>query len=283
MSPTPSLSEIREDVRRALHEDIGHRDLSAAAVPDGVQAEAELIVRGETVLCGRDWFEQSFLLMDERFRFDWQVAEGQRSPRNQVVCVLDGPARPLLTAERTALNFLQLLSGVATRTREYVEAVAGTGVEILDTRKTLPGLRRAEKYAVACGGGTNHRMGLYDGILLKENHILACGNIIDAVEEARTQGSEEVEIEVEVEDDHQLREALAAGVDAVLLDNMSVAELEEAVRIANGQARLEASGGITLKNVRAVAESGVDCISIGELTKDIRAVDLSLRMTAVTA
>ena len=282
MSPSPSLSEIREDVRRALHEDTGPRDLSAAAVPGGVQAEAELIGRDESVLCGRDWFEQAFRLLDASVRFDWQVEEGAKSPRNQVLCVIDGPARSLLTGERTALNFLQLLSGVATRTRQYVEAVEGTGVEILDTRKTLPGLRRAQKYAVACGGGVNHRMGLYDGILLKENHILACGNIIDAVEEARTQGSEEVELEVEVEDNHQLREALAAGVDAVLLDNMSVAELEEAVRIANGQARLEASGGITLKNVRAIAETGIDCISIGGLTKDPAAVDLSLRLTAVT-
>ncbi|HKJ77483.1 MAG TPA: carboxylating nicotinate-nucleotide diphosphorylase, partial [Gammaproteobacteria bacterium] len=207
MSPSPSLSEVREDVRRALHEDTGPRDLSAAAVPGGVQAEAELVVRGEAVLCGRDWFEQAFLLLDERVRFDWQVAEGEKGPRNQVLCVVDGPARPMLTAERTALNFLQLLSGVATRTRAYVDAVEGTGVDILDTRKTLPGLRRAQKYAVACGGGVNHRMGLYDGILLKENHILACGNIIDAVEEARTQGSDDVEIEVEVEDNHQLREA----------------------------------------------------------------------------
>lgn len=283
MHTAPPANDIREDVRRALQEDIGDGDLSAQAVPENIQAEAEVICRQPAVICGRPWFEEVFRLVDARVRLDWQVADGAQVERNQLVCVIDGPARALLTAERTALNFLQILSGTATRTRRYLEAIAGNDVDLLDTRKTLPGLRQAQKYAVVCGGGRNHRQGLFDGVLLKENHIIACGNIIDAVEQARHHVDERFEVEVEVEDLHQLREAIAAGADAVLLDNMSPDELLEAVKVANGNVRLEASGGITLKNIGEIAETGIDCISVGGLTKDVEAIDLSMRFTAVSS
>lgn len=283
MSTAPPPQDVREEVRRALREDVGHGDLTAEAVPHEVRAEAEVVCRQAAVICGRPWFEEAFRMVDERVRFDWQVDDGERAERNQVVCVVDGPARALLTAERTALNFLQVLSGTATRTRGYVDAIADTGVELLDTRKTVPGLRRAQKYAVACGGGRNHRRGLFDGVLIKENHIIACGNIIDAVEQARHHVADGFEVEVEVENLHQLREAIAAGADAVLLDNMSLEELREAVTVANGHVRLEASGGITLKNIAEIADTGVDCISVGGLTKDVEAIDLSMRFTAVSS
>ena len=210
-------------------------------------------------------------------RIDWRVAEGERVAANQILCTLYGPSRSLLTGERTALNFLQTLSGTATRTRRYVDAVEGTGVQILDTRKTLPGLRRAQKYAVRCGGGRNHRMGLYDGVLIKENHIMAAGSLVAAVEQARAHAPKGIPIEVEVENLHEVHEGLAAGADILLLDNMDLATLRAAVEITNSNARLEASGNVGLDTIREIAETGVDYISSGDLTKNLEAVDLSLR------
>ncbi len=215
--------------------------------------------------------------MDERIRVVWRAKDGDAIRAGQVLCSITGPARGLLTGERVALNFLQLLSGTATRARQYVDAVRGTKTIILDTRKTIPGLRRAQKYAVACGGGQNHRMGLYDAILIKENHIAAAGSITAALEAARHSAPKGISIEIEVENIGQLREALAAGADRLLLDNFSVEELKAAVTETRARAKLEASGGINLSNIRAFAETGVDFISIGDMTKNVRAVDLSMR------
>jgi nicotinate-nucleotide pyrophosphorylase (carboxylating) len=272
-----SEQAIREQVRRALLEDVGDGDLTANLIPEAARSEATVICREQAVICGRAWFDQVFALLDESIRIDWQVADGDRVEPNQLLCVLSGPSRALLTGERTALNFLQSLSGTATLAHRYAEAVAGTGVKVLDTRKTLPGLRKAQKYAVSCGGCHNHRIGLYDGVLIKENHIAAAGSIAEAVTQARYHAPADIPVEVEVEDLHQVREALAAGADILLLDNMPPATLREAVALSHGQARLEASGGITLDNIRDIAETGVDYISIGELTKHLRAVDLSMR------
>ncbi len=272
--------DIAEDVRRALAEDVGSGDLTAALLPAGAQAEAQVITREDAVLCGTAWFEETFRLLDRAIRVEWQAHDGARVQSGQILCLLTGPVRALLTGERSALNFLQLLSGTATVTRRYVDAVAGTGAAILDTRKTVPGLRRAQKYAVRCGGGHNHRMGLYDAILIKENHIAAAGSVRAAVTAARHAAPPGTVVEVEVEDIGQLREALAAGADRLLLDNFSLKRLREAVQETQGRARLEASGGITLENVRAVAETGVNDISIGALTKHVRAIDLSMRLRA---
>lgn len=272
--------DITETVRRALAEDVGTGDLTAALLPARDRAEAQVITREDAVLCGTAWFEETFRQLDRDFRVDWRVRDGETAPAGQILCTVRGPVRALLTGERTALNFLQLLSGTATVTRRYVEAVAGTGAVILDTRKTVPGLRRAQKYAVRCGGGQNHRMGLYDAILIKENHIAAAGSVTAAVAAARRAAPHGTVVEVEVEDIGQLREALAAGADRLLLDNFSLKRLREAVQETQRRARLEASGGITLENVRAVAETGVDYISIGALTKHVRAVDLSMRIRA---
>ena len=271
------LHAIRQDVRRALEEDIRGGDLTAALIPEDAHSEATLISREPAIICGRPWFGQVFGLLDERVRIDWRVDEGQRVAPNQIVCTLYGPSRSLLTGERTALNFLQTLSGTATRTRRYVDAIEGTGVWILDTRKTVPGLRYAQKYAVRCGGGHNHRMGLYDGVLIKENHIMAAGSLVAAVEQARAHAPNEIPIEVEVENLHEVHEALAAGADILLLDNMDLTTLREAVSITQGNARLEASGNVGLETIRAIAETGVDYISVGDLTKNLDAVDLSLR------
>lgn len=267
---------VDDDVRRALAEDVGPGDLSAAAIPAGRHATASVVARTAGVACGRPWFDEVFLRVDRDVTVAWHVAEGDRVEAGTELCALDGPARGLLTAERTALNFLQLLSGVATATRACVDAVAGTGVHILDTRKTLPGLRAAEKYAVACGGGTNHRMGLYDAAMLKENHIHAAGGITAAIEAIRA-AHPKAELTVEVETLDELREALAAGAQHLLLDDFAPDELRAAVAETGGRAVLEASGGIRPENIRAVAQTGVDCISIGALTKDVRALDLSLR------
>ncbi len=272
------LGELRSDVRRALAEDVGSGDLTAAAIPDKVKAEATVISRESAVICGQPWFDEVFRQLDETVRIEWRIAEGERVRPNQILCVVHGPARAVLTGERTALNFLQTLSGTATRARHYADAVEGTGVQVLDTRKTVPGLRKAQKYAVACGGCHNHRVGLFDGILIKENHILASGSITAAVAQVRGRSTSEVPVEVEVEDLHQVREALAAGADILLLDNMDPETLHEAVNIVDGRARLEASGGITLENIRTIAESGVDYISVGTLTKDVQSIDLSMRV-----
>jgi len=269
--------DVSETVRRALAEDMGPGDLTAALIPAEARAEAQVITREDAVLCGTAWFDEVFHQVDKRIRVVWLIKDGDAMRAGQALCNASGPARGLLTGERTALNFLQLLSGTATRTRQYVDAVRGTKTIILDTRKTVPGLRRAQKYAVACGGGQNHRMGLYDAILIKENHIAAAGSITAALEAARNSASRDVSIEIEVENIGQLREALAANADRLLLDNFSVKELKVAVAETHGQAKLEASGGIDLSNIRAFAETGVDYISIGDMTKTVKAVDLSMR------
>jgi len=273
-----SLHEVREDVRRALQEDVGSGDITAALIDAEKQAEATVISREHAVLCGQPWFEQAFLLLDDSVRIDWRAQDGDSVEPNQILCVVYGPARVLLTGERSALNFLQTLSGTATAARRYVDALGDSGVQLLDTRKTIPGLRQAQKYAVRCAGGRNHRMGLYDGVLIKENHIAAAGSISRAVDQARHHAPRGIAVEVEVEDLQQLHEALAAGADIVLLDNMEPDLLRQAVAITAGQAKLEASGGITLDNIRAVADTGVDYISIGAITKHVQAVDLSMRI-----
>ncbi len=269
---------IEQDVRRALAEDVGSGDLSARLVPEGARAQARVICRSETVLAGQPWFEAVYRHLDPALTIRWAHRDGDRVPANAVVAELAGNARALLTGERTALNFLQTLSAVATATRRFVDEVRGTRARILDTRKTVPGLRLAEKYAVRMGGGTNHRTGLYDAILIKENHIASAGGVTAALKRAQQLAAPGVWIQIEVETLAQLEEALAAGATLILLDNMSVGQMREAVAITRGRAQLEASGGITLANVRAIAEAGVDRISIGSLTKDIRAADFSLRI-----
>lgn len=272
-SPPDSISA---SVRNALTEDIGDGDLTAGLIDTNVQARGQVISREPAVLCGSPWFDEVFRQLDERIRVEWRAQEGEPVSANQLLCRLEGPARGLLSGERTALNFLQTLSGTATNTRCFVDAIKGTHAVILDTRKTLPGLRSAQKYAVRCGGARNHRMGLYDGILIKENHIMAAGGISATIAAARRQKIK-VAVEVEVESLQQLHEALKAGADILLLDNFDLDVLREAVRITAGRAKLEASGGIDLRQLRAVAETGVDYISVGALTKHLRSVDLSMR------
>ncbi|HET9700067.1 MAG TPA: carboxylating nicotinate-nucleotide diphosphorylase [Burkholderiales bacterium] len=269
--------EIERNVTTAFVEDLGPGDLTANLIPSGQQGKARVISREDAVLAGAAWFEACFRRLDPGVGIQWSALDGDRVAPGQVLCEIEGEARALLSAERPALNFLQLLSGVATRTRQFVDAVSGTRAHILDTRKTLPGLRLAQKYAVRCGGGVNHRMGLYDGILIKENHIAAAGGIAPALRAAREAAGPGVMIQIEVESLAQLQEALAAGARLVLLDNFSIGMMREAAKVAAGRAELEASGGITLDTVRAIAETGVDRISIGSLTKDVRAVDLSMR------
>jgi nicotinate-nucleotide pyrophosphorylase (carboxylating) len=261
----------------ALLEDVGTGDLTGLLVPEGGRSTARVIVREDAVLCGAPWFEGVMNCMQAGIEIDWQYAEGDMMKADSVVCVIQGPARALLTAERAALNFLQLLSGVATATRKYVDVIAGTNAAILDTRKTLPGLRLAQKYAVRVGGGQNQRLALYDGILIKENHIAAAGGITNAVLAAKRL-DKGVSIQVEVENLDELAEALAAGAVSILLDNFSNDMMREAVKINAGRALLEASGGINFDTVRAIAETGVNRISIGSLTKDLRATDYSLRI-----
>jgi nicotinate-nucleotide pyrophosphorylase (carboxylating) len=272
-----SRDEIRDEVCRALNEDMGSGDLTAALIPEGAASEATVITREAAVICGTRWFDMVFAVLDSRVVIEWLVKDGDHVAANQRLCLLRGPSRSLLTGERCALNFLQTLSGTATAASHYVQAVQGTDVRILDTRKTIPGLRRAQKYAVTCGGGKNHRIGLYDGVLIKENHIAAAGSIGAAVAQARSHAPKEIPIEVEVETLHQVHEALAAGADILLLDNMSLDEMREAVTIVNGHAKVEASGGVNLANIKAIAETGVDYISIGAITKHLHAIDLSMR------
>jgi len=261
----------------ALLEDVGTGDLTGLLVPDGGRVTARVIVREDAVLCGAPWFEGVMNCLQAGIEIDWQYAEGDLMTADSVVCTMIGPARALLTAERSALNFLQLLSAVATATRKYVDVIAGTRAAILDTRKTLPGLRLAQKYAVRVGGGQNQRLALYDGILIKENHIAAAGGVTNAVLAAKKLDAG-VTIQVEVENLAELHEALDAGAVSVLLDNFSTDMMREAVVINAGRALLEASGGINFDTVRAIAETGVDRISIGSLTKDIQATDYSLRI-----
>ena len=270
-------NDITETVRRALAEDVGAGDLTAALIPAHARAQAQVITREDAVLCGTAWFDEVFRQVDKRIRVVWLIKDGAAMHAGQTLCNASGPAQGLLTGERTALNFLQLLSGTATRTRQYVDAVRGTKTIVVDTRKTVPGLRRAQKYAVACGGAQNHRLGLYDAILIKENHVAAAGSITATLEAARHSAPKGISVEIEVENIGQLREALAAGADRLLLDNFSVEELKAAVAETRGRAKLEASGGIDLSNIRAFAETGVDFISIGDITKNVRALDLSMR------
>ncbi len=267
---------VEANVRAALEEDLGTGDLTATLIPAASLATARVISREDAVIAGRPWFDAVFQQLDGSIDIHWRVDEGQRVAAGTELCTLRGPARPLLSGERSALNFLQTLSATATRTRRFVDAVAGTGTVILDTRKTLPGLREAQKYAVTQGGGRNHRHGLYDAILIKENHILAAGSIARAVAAAQALGAGCL-IEVEVETLAELEQALDAGAKRVLLDNMPPQLLRQAVDLNRGRAELEASGGITLENVRAIAATGVDFISVGSLTKDVQAVDLSMR------
>ncbi|MBU3736709.1 MAG: carboxylating nicotinate-nucleotide diphosphorylase [Methylobacterium sp.] len=271
------LPEIERCVRLALEEDIGSGDLTAALIPYGVEARARVISRESAILCGCPWFDACFRLVDPAVSVTWHHREGAGVGGGDLLCELRGPARSLLSGERTALNFLQLLSGVASITRRFVDAVAGTGAVIMDTRKTLPGLRLAQKYAVSVGGGSNQRIGLYDGILIKENHIAAAGGIAPALA-AAARVATQVPVQVEVESLEQLQTAIDCGATLILLDNFTLEEMRAAVALTNRRARLEASGGISLEQVRAIAETGVDRISIGALTKHVRAVDLSMRM-----
>ena len=261
----------------AFLEDIGTGDLTGLLVPDDTRVKARVLVREEAVLAGAPWFDGVMRALDPSIEIDWQYAEGDLMRADSIVCLIDAPPRSLLTAERAALNFMQLLSGVATATRRYVDVIAGTKAAILDTRKTLPGLRQAQKYAVRVGGGQNQRMALYDGILIKENHIAAAGGVRPALAAAQAL-DKGVSIQIEVESIDQLRDALDAGAVSVLLDNFDLAMMREAVAVNAGRALLEASGGVNMDSVRAIAETGVDRISIGALTKDVRATDFSLRI-----
>lgn len=272
----PAADVIARHVATALAEDVGTGDLTALLVPSTQAARATVISRETAVLCGQAWFDACFHQIDSNVTINWEAAESDYVQTNQRLCVISGSARSLLTAERTALNFLQTLSATATTTRRYADAIAGTQTVVMDTRKTLPGLRVAQKYAVTIGGGTNQRMGLYDGILIKENHIAAAGGIAEALTAARGLGGH-VPIQIEVESLAELTTALEQGANLVLLDNFSIEQLHEAVLINQGRAALEASGNITLENIRAVAETGVDRISIGAITKHIQAIDLSMR------
>ncbi|NEX59728.1 carboxylating nicotinate-nucleotide diphosphorylase [Noviherbaspirillum galbum] len=268
---------FEQNIAAALAEDVGTGDVTGLLVPAAERVQARVIVREQAILCGASWFEAVMLRLDPGIRIDWRHAEGDQMQADSEVCTIEAPARALLTAERTALNFLQLLSGVATATRVYVDLIQGTRAAILDTRKTLPGLRLAQKYAVRVGGGKNQRLALYDGILIKENHIAAAGGVTAAMRAALGLESG-VPIQIEVESLDELREALAAGATSILLDNFSLAMMREAVGITAGRALLEASGGINMKTVRDIAETGVDRISIGSLTKDVRATDYSMRV-----
>ncbi|WP_285962463.1 carboxylating nicotinate-nucleotide diphosphorylase [Pseudomonas tohonis] len=271
-------AEIEANVRRALTEDVGSGDITAQLIPEERLAHATIITREAAVIAGTAWVDAVFRQIDPRVAVHWQVADGDKVQPNQPLFHLEGPARALLSGERSALNFLQCLSGVATRVAHYVELVQGTQVKLLDTRKTLPGLRLAQKYAVTCGGGHNHRIGLYDAFLIKENHIAACGGIAEAITAAhRIAPGKPVEIEVESLD--ELNQALAAGADIVMLDELSLDDMRTAVTLSAGRAKLEASGGINETTLRTIAETGVDYISIGTLTKDVRAVDLSMRLS----
>ncbi len=270
-------SAIRENVNAALREDLGPGDLTAKLIPASARAKATVITRETAVLYGTAWFEACFRKLDPKVKIRWKAHDGDNIQAGQTLCEITGKARALLTAERPALNFLQMLSATATLTRHYAEAVKGTHAAIMDTRKTLPGLRMAQKYAVKVGGGKNQRIGLFDGILIKDNHIIAAGGIAQALQQARKLAKPGVSIQIEVENLQELGEALSAGAKLILLDNFNLEQLREAVHITAGRAELEASGGVNLDNVRAIAETGVDRISIGSLTKNIKAIDLSMR------
>ena len=277
MSELPQ--DIADQVARALAEDVGPGDVTAKLVPAGARAVATLITREDMILCGAAWVRETFRQLDTAVAIDWRAQDCDAVAAGAVICEIRGPARAVLTGERCALNFLQTLSGTATETRRYVNAVAGTACRILDTRKTIPGLRHAQKYAVRCGGGHNHRLGLHDRVLIKENHIAAAGSIASALKLAREQ-SPGVPVEIEVEDLAEFAAALAARPDTIMLDEFSLEDMRSAVQLRRERApgvELEASGGVDLARLKAVADTGVDCISVGALTKHVRAIDLSLR------
>ena len=272
-------NDLQTTVARALAEDIGTGDVTAGLIPAAKQASATVICREAAILCGTAWFNEVFRQLDPAVHIIWQHQDGEHVTANAVLCTLQGSARSILSGERAALNFLQTLSATATATRRYVDLVAHTQCRILDTRKTLPGLRTAQKYAVVCGGGTNHRIGLYDRVLIKENHIMAAGSITAAIQQAR-QLHPSILVEVETENLQELAEATAAQADIIMLDEYSLADMREAVRITNGRIPLEASGGVSPETLVAIAETGVNFVSIGGITKHVRAVDLSMRFVA---
>ena len=272
---------IQDDVKRFLAEDVGSGDLTAQVIAADKLATATLITREAMLVCGQAWFDAVFNSIDENIQVDWQCQEGEQVFAGDVLCYLSGSARGLLTGERAALNMLQTLSATASLANQYAKAVSGTNAVVLDTRKTIPGLRLAQKYAVSCGGASNHRIGLYDGILIKENHIMAAGSIAKAVAAARLV-SDSVDVEVEVESLAEVRQALEAKADILLLDNFTLDELAQAVELNNGAAKLEASGNVNLSTIRDIAKTGVDFISVGALTKNVQAVDLSMRINIET-
>lgn len=278
MSPTtPTLSQIAADVARALSEDIGSGDITAELIPSELSTQATIITREHAIICGCAWATESFRQVDPSIHINWLVSDGDQVVPNQALCTLHGAARGMLTAERTALNFLQTLSGTATTTRHYVSLIEDTQTRLLDTRKTLPGMRLAQKYAVRCGGGKNHRIGLYDAYLIKENHIHACGGIHNAIGTARQRHPGKL-VEVEVETLEELQQALSAQADIVMLDNFTVTQMCEAVAIVAGKCKLEASGNVNQNTIRGIALTGVDYISIGSITKHLHAIDLSMRI-----
>jgi nicotinate-nucleotide pyrophosphorylase (carboxylating) len=280
-SPSAIADLARSDAARALAEDVGAGDLTAALVDPARRAQARVLAREAAVICGAPWAEAALRQVEPSAKLQWLVAEGERCTPDQVVLQVEGSARALLTAERTMLNFLQMLSAVATKTATYVDIVKGTRAQIVDTRKTLPGLRLAQKYAVRTGGGANHRIGLYDAVLIKENHIAAAGGVTAVMQAAQRLAAQASFIELEVETLAQLEEGLAAGAKMILLDNMSLDDMREAVRITAGRAILEISGGVTLDRLRTLAETGVDRISVGTLTKDVKATDFSMRLKEI--
>lgn len=274
MKPPQDITAV---VRNALDEDIRDGDITAQLIPADTNGVASIMCRESAILCGTAWFERTFHCLDSSCSITWNKGDGDQLKANEMVCKLEGPARALVTGERTALNFLQTLSGTATTTQRYLEYIHGTNTALLDTRKTIPGLRSEQKYAVLCGGGGNHRIGLFDGILIKENHIAAVGSIAAAISKMRTQFAH-LPIEIEVESIDDIDAAITAGADMLLLDNFSVEHLREAVGLVKGRVRLEASGGFEIDGIRAVAEAGVDFISVGALTKHLQAIDFSMRL-----
>jgi nicotinate-nucleotide pyrophosphorylase (carboxylating) len=276
------VEAIREAAAHLLAEDVGPADITAQLIPESQWAKARVITREPAILCGVAWVEEIYRRLDPTIQLRWSAADGDRLEADQCFLEIEGPARRVLTGERAALNLLQTLSATATRTRRYVDLLEGTGVRLLDTRKTLPGLRLAQKYAVTCGGGHNHRIGLYDAFLIKENHIAACGSIAAAVKEARSI-ARDLPVEVEVENFDELDQALAAGADIVMLDNFTLDDMREAVKRNAGRATLEASGNVDETTLREIAATGVDCLSSGALTKDVKAIDLSMRIVELRA
>ncbi len=279
MSSVPVPADLPRHVRRALEEDVGGGDLTAALIPASTDGWAAVITRESAILCGAPYVDGTFAQLDAKVRIHWKVPEGAPVEANQTLFEIQGPARSLLTGERTALNFLQLLSGTATAVHAFAERLKGTACRLLDTRKTIPGLRTAQKYAVRVGGGHNHRIGLFDGILIKENHIMAAGSVARAVAAARSSGTK-VPVEVEVESLEELEQAIAAGADIALLDDFALEDMAEAVTVNRRAAhplKLEASGGVTLDTIRGIANTGVDYVSVGSITKHVRAIDLSMR------